>query len=76
MTFYTLCVNAETGRYLAVSTQDISIQAFGDSEDAALGAAIRMGISDNSGGIMVEKVEHIETSRTYPPLPRTAEEAA
>jgi hypothetical protein len=54
MTIYTLCVDQERGRYLAVSALDPGIFATGSSEIEALGQLVTA-----TPGIQVDNVVHI-----------------
>jgi hypothetical protein len=57
MTIYTMCVDAESGRYLAISASDPTIRVIShQSETHALGWLV-----EGNPGITIEKVVSIPT---------------
>lgn len=59
MRIYTVCVDPERGRYLAVSTEDATVRAESyTSEDEAVGILIR-----EYPGLVVEKVVSLDEVR-------------
>ena len=55
MKIYTLCVDPERGKYLAISTEDPKVRAFSySSEEEALGLLVKQ-----NPGIVIEEVTSI-----------------
>ena len=57
MVIYTMCVDAERGRYMAISTDDPDLKVLASSAEEALGILVR----DNPG-IKVDNVCSINTN--------------
>lgn len=61
MKIYTMCVDAERGRYMAISTIDPSIKVIAGSEMEAVGNLVKQHAT-----VVIEAVIHIDTD--YPKL--------
>jgi hypothetical protein len=70
MTIYTMCVDAERGRYMAISAEDPAMKAFSHtSENEALGELVQLLVrnekavdSGRNRYFSINDVVHVETS--------------